>query len=145
MIPLDSSEEDEDDEIVFPAYDTEHYFNQGKELDPPASVVSDTQSTTSPASPASPVTPILPGKKQSDKSKIPKTAGDDNSIEIEPTSQVDYLSYKWKDEEIWASWRYVTSKKDRFKDPVRLENASWRAWSKYKDNLKIISPERLRW
>lgn len=148
IIPLDSSDDEEGDGIVFPAYDTEDYFNQTKELDPPVSVVSDTASTASPASPvspASPATPTSPEKKQSDRSKIPKSAGDDNSIEIEPTTQVDYLSHQWKDEEIWASWRLVTTKKDRFKDAIRLENASWRAWSKSKGNLPIISPERLRW
>jgi hypothetical protein len=140
-ISLYSSEDgdDEDHEMAFPSFDTEDYFNQGKELDPPVSEVSDTQSTTSP------VTSSFQDEPQFDPSSIPKCAGDDNSIEDEPTTQVDYLSHDWKEEEVWASWKYVTSKKDRFNDAVRLENASWRAWSKSKDNLKIISPESLGW
>lgn len=28
---------------------------------------------------------------------------------------------------------------------VRLENASWRTWTKAKDNLKTVSPEKLNW
>lgn len=137
-ISLDSSE-DEDDEIIFPTYDKEDFFNQGKELDPPASEVSDTQST------ASPVTPTFPSEEPVDLSNIPKTAGDDNSIENEPTTQVDYLSHQWKEEELWGSWRFVTSNRDRFQNVIRLENASWRAWSKSKDNLQVISPARLAW
>ncbi|KAK2759037.1 hypothetical protein FQN54_003136 [Arachnomyces sp. PD_36] len=130
---------DEDDDLGLPSFDGEDYFSQGKELDPPTSVVSDTQPTSSPE------TPTFQEQQEIDQSNIPKTAGDDNSIEIEPTSQVDYLSHEWKEEEVWASWRYVTSKKERFRDAVRLENASWRAWSKYKNNLKIVTPESLRW
>ncbi|KAL9111963.1 MAG: hypothetical protein Q9227_003583 [Pyrenula ochraceoflavens] len=41
---------------------------------------------------------------------------DDNSIEREPTRHVDYLSHVWKEEDIWASWRYITKHRKTLKD-----------------------------
>ncbi|KAJ5772797.1 hypothetical protein N7457_007693 [Penicillium paradoxum] len=72
-------------------------------------------------------------------------SADDTSIEDEPSRHVDYLSHDWKEEDIWSSWRYVTSRKNDYSNGVRLENASWRTWAKAKHNLKTISPESLNW
>ncbi|KAJ5602182.1 hypothetical protein N7510_011716 [Penicillium lagena] len=73
-------------------------------------------------------------------------AADDTSIEQEPPSRhVDYLSHDWAEEDIWASWRYVTSRKDKYSNGVRLENASWRTWTKTKDKIGTVSPETLNW
>jgi hypothetical protein len=72
-------------------------------------------------------------------------AVDDTSIEDEPSRHVDYLSHDWKEEDIWSSWRYVTSRKNDYSNGVRLENASWRTWAKAKHNLKTVSPESLNW
>lgn len=72
-------------------------------------------------------------------------SADDTSIEDEPSRHVDYLSHDWKEEDIWSSWRYVTSRRNDYSNGVRLENASWRTWVKAKHNLKTISPESLNW
>lgn len=72
-------------------------------------------------------------------------SADDSSIEDEPSRHVDYLSHDWKEEDIWSSWRYVTSRRNDYSNGVRLENASWRTWAKAKHNLKTISPESLNW
>lgn len=72
-------------------------------------------------------------------------SADDTLIEDEPSRHVDYLSHDWKEEDIWSSWRYVTSRRNDYSNGVRLENASWRTWAKAKYNLKTISPESLNW
>lgn len=72
-------------------------------------------------------------------------AVDDTAIEAEPSRHVDYLSHEWREEDIWASWRYVTARKNDYSNGVRLENASWRTWAKAKNNLGTISPETLNW
>lgn len=72
-------------------------------------------------------------------------SADDTLIEDEPSRHVDYLSHDWKEEDIWSSWRYVTSRRNDYSNGVRLENASWRTWAKAKHNLKTISPESLNW
>ncbi|KAJ5160655.1 uncharacterized protein N7482_007659 [Penicillium canariense] len=72
-------------------------------------------------------------------------AADDSSVEEEPSRHVDYLSHEWREEDIWASWRYVTARKGSYSNGVRLENASWRTWAKAKHNLGTISPETLNW
>lgn len=72
-------------------------------------------------------------------------AADDTSVEEEPSRHVDYLSHEWREEDIWASWRYVTARRSDYSNGVRLENASWRTWAKAKHNLGTISPETLNW
>jgi len=72
-------------------------------------------------------------------------SADDTSLEDEPSRHVDYLSHDWREEDIWSSWRYVTSRRNDYSNSVRLENASWRTWAKAKNNLKTISPESLNW
>lgn len=72
-------------------------------------------------------------------------AADDIPVEQEPSRHVDYLSHKWQEEDIWASWRYVTARKTIYSDGVRLENASWRTWAKAKNNLGTTAPETLNW
>ena len=72
-------------------------------------------------------------------------AGDDTAVYREPTRHVDYLSHNWKEEDIWSSWKHVISRRKVYKDSSRLENASWRTWTKTKYRLKTVSPERLNW
>lgn len=72
-------------------------------------------------------------------------AADDSSIEDEPSRHVDYLSHEWRQEDIWASWRYVVARRSAYDNGVRLENASWRTWGKLKMNLGTVSPETLNW
>ena len=72
-------------------------------------------------------------------------AGDDMEIKPEPTRHVDYLSHNWKEEDVWSSWRYVVSRRKHFSNSSRLENASWRTWTKAKYQLRTVSPETLNW
>ncbi|KAF2093144.1 hypothetical protein NA57DRAFT_23438, partial [Rhizodiscina lignyota] len=70
---------------------------------------------------------------------------DDTAIRPQPTQHVDYLSYEWQEEDIWASWRHIVSKRRVYGERSRLENASWRTWTKQKYQLRTISPETLNW
>ncbi len=72
-------------------------------------------------------------------------AADDSSVEEEPSRNVDYLSHEWIEEDIWTSWRYVVFHREKYENSVRLENASWRTWTKLKHNLGTISPDALDW
>lgn len=77
---------------------------------------------------------------------VPKEhLADDTAMASKPSSQVDYLSHNWAEEDIWTSWRYIVSNRGELSDSARLENASWRTWMKAKNNLKTISPESLNW
>ncbi|KAI2701238.1 hypothetical protein CBS147332_7840 [Penicillium roqueforti] len=112
-----------ENELILPAYDTECFHNAKDPED-----VSDVSTESHPFSWTS----------------QPPSA-DDTLIEDEPSRHVDYLSHDWKEEDIWSSWRYVTSRRNDYSNGVRLENASWRTWAKAKHNLKTISPESLNW
>ncbi|KAG8673996.1 hypothetical protein FPOAC1_007315 [Fusarium poae] len=72
-------------------------------------------------------------------------AEDDTAVSSRPSRQVDYLSHEWREEDIWSSWRYVVTRRGEFPNSARLENASWRAWIKAKNNLKTIPPESINW
>ncbi|KAI8882370.1 hypothetical protein K501DRAFT_251621 [Backusella circina FSU 941] len=63
----------------------------------------------------------------------------------EPEMCVDYLSYKFDEMDLAASWRVMTKQKKQVVDGIRLENASWRTWAKQRNNLKTISPQTLNW
>ncbi|KAJ5982149.1 hypothetical protein N7451_012249 [Penicillium sp. IBT 35674x] len=72
-------------------------------------------------------------------------AADDMSVEEEPCRNVDYLSHEWREEDLWASWCYITARRSDYSNGVRLENASWRTWAKAKHNLGTVPPETLDW
>ncbi|KAI9478304.1 MAG: hypothetical protein EXX96DRAFT_524744 [Benjaminiella poitrasii] len=63
----------------------------------------------------------------------------------QPEVCVDYLSYKFDEMDLAASWRVMTKQKNDVVDGIRLENASWRTWAKQRNNLKTISPQTLNW
>ncbi|PNP55511.1 hypothetical protein THARTR1_04341 [Trichoderma harzianum] len=71
--------------------------------------------------------------------------GDDTAVSSRPSRHVDYLSHDWKEEDIWSSWRYIVTRRALFSNNVRLENASWRAWMKVKNNLRTVSAESINW
>ncbi|KAI7895565.1 uncharacterized protein EV154DRAFT_457685 [Mucor mucedo] len=60
-------------------------------------------------------------------------------------SNVDYLSYKFDEMDLAASWRVLTKQKLNIVNGIRLENASWRTWAKQRNNLKTVSPDTLNW
>ncbi|EKV11567.1 Protein phosphatase type 1 complex subunit Hex2/Reg1, putative [Penicillium digitatum PHI26] len=112
-----------ENELILPSYDTESIHSVKKLED-----VSDASTELHPP----PWTLQAP-------------SADDTLLEDEPSRHVDYLSHDWKEEDIWSSWRYVTSRRNDYSNGVRLENASWRTWAKAKYNLRTISPESLNW
>ncbi|KAJ8657405.1 hypothetical protein O0I10_006961 [Lichtheimia ornata] len=63
----------------------------------------------------------------------------------DPEMCVDYLSYRFDEMDLAASWRVMTKQKKEVVNGIRLENASWRTWAKHKYNLKTVSPETLNW
>ena len=128
--------------MMYPSFDGGLGFRgQTEELDePPASPASDYTYPSVPEVNASRQFRSQPGS-----AEVPRTAGDDNAIENEPTLHVDYLSHEWKEEDIWTSWRYIVARRKVLSNSVRLENASWRTWTKTKDKLTTVSPEALNW
>ena len=72
-------------------------------------------------------------------------AVDDTSIRTHPFRHVDYLSHSWEEEDIWSSWKHIVSQRKAYDNSSRLENASWRTWTKLKNKLKTVSPESLNW
>ncbi|PWI64421.1 hypothetical protein PCL_10489 [Purpureocillium lilacinum] len=72
-------------------------------------------------------------------------AADDSAAASKPTRQVDYLSDDWREEDIRLSWRYIISKRHELPNSNRLENASWRAWARARNDLRRVSPDTLNW
>ncbi|KAI8940158.1 hypothetical protein NX059_003868 [Plenodomus lindquistii] len=70
---------------------------------------------------------------------------DDTAVRKEPSHHVDYLSYVWREEDIWSSWRHIVEHRKVYGERSRLENASWRTWAKSQFKLKTVSPETLNW
>ncbi|KAH6959735.1 hypothetical protein BKA56DRAFT_601028 [Ilyonectria sp. MPI-CAGE-AT-0026] len=84
-----------------------------------------------------PGTPELP--------ELIQRAGDDSEVNVRPWGNVDYLSHDWQEEDIWSSWKYVTSRRGEYPNSARLGNAAWRTWAKRKNSLKTLPPETLNW
>ena len=130
---------EEDEGIQFPSYDDGGYFNEIEE--PPSSPVTPepdaVRQSTSDTS--------LADRAYTEPAQHQPIAGDDTTIESEPTTHVDYLSHNWKEEDIWSSWRHVVAKRDVYSNGPRLENAAWRTWAKCKYRLRTVSPETLNW
>jgi Fungal protein of unknown function (DUF1752) len=118
----------ESDEIALPAFETESIDAQDERVFSEPSTPKTAAATTNEPDPT-----------------LCRTSSDDASIESEPERHVDYLSHDWREEDIWTSWRYVVSRRDRYSNGVRLENASWRTWAKSKYQLSTVSPETLNW
>ncbi|KAG0170032.1 hypothetical protein DFQ28_004976 [Apophysomyces sp. BC1034] len=62
-----------------------------------------------------------------------------------PEVCVDYLSYRFEEMDLAASWQLITKQKNDIVDGIRLENASWRTWAKQRSNLKTVHPQTLNW
>ncbi|KAL6405692.1 hypothetical protein AUP68_10828 [Ilyonectria robusta] len=84
-----------------------------------------------------PRTPELP--------ELIQRAGDDSEVNVRPWWNADYLSHDWQEEDIWLSWKYVTSRRGEYPNSARLGNAAWRIWAKRKNSLKTLPPEMLNW
>lgn len=136
-------EEEDEDQIVFPSYDDVGYLEAAEDLDAPASPRTGVSSTFSPAS-NSTSTPTTNASRP-ETPEPTAVAEDDTAVRNEPSRHVDYLSHDWREEDIWSSWRHIVSKRKVYGNSARLENASWRTWTKAKYHLKTVSPETLNW
>jgi hypothetical protein len=141
-LSLDAHCEDENDEdqIVFPSYDDVGYYGQVEDLEPPASPRTGDSYTVSPTSNSTSTNVSRP-----ESPDLIEHAEDDTAVRIQPSRHVDYLSHNWKEEDIWSSWKLIVSKRKAYNNSARLENASWRTWTKSKNKLKTVSPETLNW
>ena len=122
--------EDEDDDMIFPSYDTSNQQSSSKYIPQPEQIERE-----------DPVPTLTPREYP----ELPSKVNDDQSLEPEPTRHVDYLSHEWREEDIWASWKYIVHRRKDITNCTRLENASWRTWTKAKNKLKTVSPESLNW
>lgn len=77
--------------------------------------------------------------------RLHQSIGDDSDIRDQPSRHVDYLSHKWKEEDVWSSWRHIVGKRNILENWERLENAAWRTWQKSRNNLPVVPPEKLNW
>lgn len=134
------SDEDDEDQILFPTYDDVGYYGQVEDLEPPTSPRTGDSYTVSPTSNNTSTNVSRP-----DSPLHCEHAEDDTAVRTQPTRHVDYLSHNWKEEDIWSSWKHIVSKRKAYGNSARLENASWRTWIKAKYKLKTVSPETLNW
>ena len=138
-LSLDDSTTQGDESICFPSYDDGGFFDEIGNQDPPSSPevpgqIPIKESSSSTAAPS-----------RSHLFEPDQSAGDDMAIKNEPTRHVDYLSHAWREEDIWSSWRHIVARRKVYSNSTRLENASWRSWTKSKYRLKTVSPDSLNW
>jgi hypothetical protein len=134
-VSLDHGDESEegDYDMAFPSYGSNvAVWSKSSETTPTSSVSSGTPTQT----------PLLLAD---DASVSTASIHDDSIIEVEPSRHVDYLSHEWKEEDLWKSWSYVSHRRGSIANSTRLENASWRSWTKAKNHLRTVSPETLNW
>jgi hypothetical protein len=137
-----ANQEDQDDKdhIAFLSDHDIGYYGQIKDLDPLASPRIGASYTVSLTSNS-----ISTNVSRQESPDPVEHAVDDTSVRTHPLRHVDYLSYSWKEEDIWSSWKYIVSQRKAYDNSARLENASWRTWTKVKNKLKTVSPESLNW
>lgn len=141
-LSLDVQCDPEEEDLVFPSYgDGGGYYSEMVDAEPP--------STPEPSLPDNdiqlPSDPTPTKQHDSSETILQTPPRDDTAIESMPTRHVDYLAHNWKEEDIWASWKHIVAKRKVYTNGPRLENASWRTWTKLKCHLKTVSPETLNW
>jgi hypothetical protein len=130
----------DEEQIIFPFYNNAGYYGQVEDLLASASsrmgdsytVLQNSTSISASVSREQSPGPI-------------KYAEDDTVVRTRPFKHVDYLSHKWKEDDLWSSWRHIVSKRTAYSNSARLENTCWRTWMKLKYKLKTVSPESLNW
>ena len=137
-IPADDDEEESDEEgLSFPAYYDPNILDTSK----PAGAFDHHDEDHEPQSNAP--TPDITSPE--DAEPLLNPVADDIDVKEQPSRQVDYLSHEWREEDIWSSWRHIVARRRTYGNHSRLENASWRTWTKQKYGLKTVSPETLNW
>ncbi|KAF1840015.1 uncharacterized protein K460DRAFT_297302 [Cucurbitaria berberidis CBS 394.84] len=143
----------DDDGLAFPNYSTARQYRKGFapcDMETSTSIATATATATATAAQPSASPSPLPSEGLS--SDTPLTtpdplpmSEDDTAVRKEPSHHVDYLSYEWREEDIWSSWRHIVEHRKVYGERSRLENASWRTWAKSQFKLKTVSPETLNW
>ena len=143
-LSLDEEYHPDDDELVFPSYEI------GKKDANPVPHLNSTPEQKERSEP-----PTASRRLSTDHSVMPQvptrpnpsflSMGDDAAIQMEPSRHVDYLSHKWNEEDVCSSWRHVVARRKILDNAQRLENASWRSWTKSQRRLDTLSPEKLNW
>lgn len=129
----------EEDQTIFPLYYDIEYCGQVKDLEPLENLRTSHSYTVSVTS-----SNTLTNVPRQELLGSFEYAKDDTLVQMQPFRHVDYLSHDWEEEDLWASWRHIVSKRV-YHNSARLENASWRAWTKIKNKLNTVSPESLNW
>lgn len=135
----------EDDVLSFPNYSTARQYCKGaslRNLDSAEPVAAPPRPASLP--PPSPSDGLGPDTPLTTPDPLP-ISEDDSAVRKEPSHHVDYLSYEWREEDIWSSWRHIVEHRNIYGERSRLENASWRTWAKSQFKLKTVSPETLNW
>ncbi len=155
----------EEKAIIFPPYeDVGYYLPSDDEFDPPASpsgsptaevpttdetpTAVDASATTTTTTTTTTIPPYASSNPQSsaqDAQAFVPAAEDDIAVCDQPSRHVDYLSHDWAEEDVWASWRHIISRRRLYNNGARLENASWRSWSKIRSRLRTVSATQLNW
>ncbi|KAF2132902.1 hypothetical protein P153DRAFT_354347 [Dothidotthia symphoricarpi CBS 119687] len=139
----DSSSEDE--ELAFPQYSTAGQYKKTVDtvvIPPP--IAKQEHALTLALPPSSPTDGHSSNTPLSTPDPL-QVSEDDTAVRKEPSHHVDYLSYDWREEDIWSSWRHIVEHRNVYGERSRLENASWRTWAKAQFKLKTVSPETLNW
>ena len=144
-LSLDQQSRGDEEDIVFPSYDDEYTLKNTQDLAPELTQASSSRLTSSNSITPSASDSSLHLKSCRDTPDFRAKAGDDTAAKAEPTNHVDYLSHNWNEEDVWSSWRHIVTKRKVYANASRLENASWRSWTKSKYRLKTILPEELNW
>jgi hypothetical protein len=58
---------------------------------------------------------------------------------------VDYLSFKWQEEDLFATAKYIRQHKLEFKRYHRLQYALWRNWAKERSSQLSCPPSIILW
>lgn len=136
----------EDDVLSFPNYGSaqQRYRKSSSASDvEPMSLAPPSASLPRSPSP-SPVDALSPDTPLTTPDPLPMSE-DDTAVRKEPSHHVDYLSYDWREEDIWSSWRHIVEHRKVYGERSRLENASWRTWAKSQFKLKTVTPDSLNW
>ncbi|KAH7364728.1 hypothetical protein BKA65DRAFT_143753 [Rhexocercosporidium sp. MPI-PUGE-AT-0058] len=84
---------------------------------------------------------------------------DCSALCLQPCGNVNYLLHQWQEEDVSASWKHLVTKRKTWCDisqldhsswkrhntVARLENSSWRTWSKLRFGLRTVSPKTINW
>lgn len=136
----------DDDGLVFPDYGSARQYRKKPGAAPLDMDSLQPETALQPAhiAPPSPSDVFGPDSPLATPDPLP-VSEDDTAVRKEPSHHVDYLSYEWREEDIWSSWRHIVEHRKVYGERSRLENASWRTWAKAQFKLKTVSPETLNW